>query len=164
MSPDLTSLRSVAGVDGAFLFNSAGVLLARDLPDLYTDQFLLSLQNSIQLAFNTADQYIGIYDDLLFCYRERIIYIRRLENLMLCAIALPTSSVDGLRIGTNLLISQARLAASSTTRMVIPGPPPVSGGFFDTPTRRPIPRPSSPTPPPPPPKPKPPAKKNDIWG
>jgi hypothetical protein len=116
MPPDLSSLRSVVGVDVAFLFNNAGMFLSRDPPDLYTDQFLLSLQNSIQLAFNTADQYIGIYDDLLFCYQERIIYILRFESFMLCVIAMLTTNIGGLRTGTNLLISQTRLVHWTRSR------------------------------------------------
>jgi predicted regulator of Ras-like GTPase activity (Roadblock/LC7/MglB family) len=169
MSQDLTSLRTVIGADGAFLFHTDGTLHGRDLPNLYSNELLVSLQNPILLAFRTADQYLGTFDDLLLRFRERSLYIRRLEELILCVIALPSCNIDGLRMGSNLLISQAKKIAASA-----PAPTPFSvapaaansGGFFAPPASkpRPIPAAASPQRPAPPSRPGPPPKSKGIWG
>ncbi len=161
MPIDLTSLRSISGVEGSFLYDSSGALLGRDLPALYADDFLISLQTSFQVAFSTADQYIGIFDDLWLSYRERALYIRRLENLMLCVITMPSCNPDGLRIGSNILIMQAlRLLTQPPTIATAPIPPASAvarpAGVF-APSR-------TPAPPKPPSRPRPPSKGNDIWG
>ncbi len=164
MPIDLTSLRSISGVEGSFLYDASGVLLGRDLPALYADDFLISLQPSFQVAFSTADQYIGIFDDLWLSYRERALYIRRLQDLMLCVIAMPSCNPDGLRIGSNILIMQAlRLLTQPPTTATAAIPPASAGarsaGVF-APSRKPAPL----RPPPPPSRPRPPSKGNDIWG
>ena len=169
MSQNLISLRSITGVEGAFYFDSAMILRERDLASFYTNEFLAKWQAPIIQAFKTSDQYIGQFDDLLFRYSERQIYVRRHENQFLCVIALPDLDVDGLRMGARLLITELVKTPSFAVppHQIFQPPQPIqpsqSGGFAETR------HPAKPVAPPqraspPPPQRKPPGKSDGIWG
>lgn len=163
MSQNLIQLRSIIGVEGSFHFDSALVLRERDLASLYTDEFLAKWQAPIIQAFKTSDQYIGQFDDLLFRYSERQIYIRRHENQFLCVIALPDLDMDGLRMGTRLLITElVKIPQVFTPPPIVFQPP--QGGVFTSPqpSARPVTGPQRVTPPAQ--RRKPPGKSDGIWG
>lgn len=163
MSQNLISLRSINGVEGSFHFDSAMNLRERDLASFYTDELLAKLQGPIIQAFKTSDQYIGQFDDLLFRYLERQIYIRRHENQYLCVITLADLDMDGLRMGSRLLINElVKVPVIVFTPPVIFQPPSV--GVFASP--QPAARPAAPLQRPiaPPPRRKPPGKSEGIWG
>ncbi len=163
MSQNLISLRSITGVEGSFHFDSALIQRERDLASFYTDEFLAKWQAPIIQAFKTSDQYIGQFDDLLFRYSERQIYIRRHENQFLCVIALPDLDMDGLRMGTRLLITElVKIPLVFTPPPIVFQPP--QGGVFTSPqpSARPVTAPQRATPPPQ--RRKPPGKSDGIWG
>jgi hypothetical protein len=163
MSQNLISLRCITGVEGSFHFDSAMVLRERDLASFYTDEFLAKWQAPIIQAFKTSDQYIGQFEDLLFRYLERQIYVRRHENQYLCVITLADIDMDGLRMGSRLLLNEL-----VKIPVVVFTPPPVfqppQVGVFTSPQPR-----ARPAAPPqratsPPPRRKPPSTSDGIWG
>lgn len=158
MSQNLVSLRSISGVEGSFHFDSSMVLRGRDLASFYTDEFLALWQGPIIQAFKTSDQYIGQFDDLLFFYQERTIYIRRHANHFLCAITLPDCDLDGLKMGARLLMMELVKTAQAVVFT-----PPTAAIFNPPPQPR---KPAGPLPPSRPltPRPKPPSKSEGIWG
>ena len=162
MSQNLISLRSITGVEGSFHFDSAMILRERDLASFYTDEFLAKWQAPIIQAFKTSDQYIGQFDDLLFRYSERQIYVRRQDSQFLCVIALPDSDIDGLRMGARLLMTElVKIPAFVPPHQIFQ--PPQGGAFAATrPPARPTVPPQRATPPPP--KRRPPGKSDGIWG
>jgi predicted regulator of Ras-like GTPase activity (Roadblock/LC7/MglB family) len=162
MSQELSSLRTIAGVDGSFLFSTSGELWSRDLASFYTTEFLATLQNHILQMFKVADQYIDNFDDLLLSYREKKLYIRRLEAKFLCVITMPECDLGSLRMGCKLLIKQ-------TNQVVTEAPvTEVMKRVFSPPPMPSNPPPRQAPPPPPqrsaPPRPKPPTKSDSIWG
>lgn len=164
MSQNLISLRSIYGVEGSFHFDSAMILRERDLASFYTDEFLAKWQAPIIQAFKTSDQYIGQFDDLLFRYLERQIYVRRHESHFLCVITLADIDMDGLRMGTRLLLNElVKVPVVVFTPPQVFQPPQV--GVFTSPAQ-PAARPAAPAQRPvaPPPRRKPPGKSDGIWG
>lgn len=163
MSQNLVSLRSIAGVEGSFHFDSSMALRERDLASFYTDEFLAKWQGPIIQAFKTSDQYIGQFDDLLFRYSERQIYVRRHENQFLCIIVLPDSDVDGLRMGARLLMTElVKIPAFVIPSTPIFQPPQVGVFASPPPAARPAATPQRVAAPPL--KRKPPGKSDGIWG
>jgi hypothetical protein len=169
MSQNLVSLRSIAGVEGSFHFDSTMALLERDLASFYTDEFIAMWQAPIIQAFQASDQYIGRFEDLLFSYPERQIYIRRHEQHFLCVIALTDCDLTGLRMGARLLIAEL---AKPVVKFVPPAKvfqPPQAGIFNPSwPTARPAAPPAPPRTSAPPrtpaSRPQPPGKSEGIWG
>ncbi len=163
MSQNLISLRSITGVEGSFHFDSAMTLRERDLASFYTDEFLALWQSPIIQAFKTSDQYIGQFDDLLFRYLERQIYIRRHESQFLCVIALPDLDIDGLRMGTRLLMTELVKPPVTFTAPPKIFQPPQAGIFTSPqPATRPVASPQRGSALPP--RRRPPGKSDGIWG
>jgi hypothetical protein len=163
MSQNLVSLRSIAGVEGSFHFDSSIKLLERDLASFYTDEFIAMWQAPIIQAFQASDQYIGRFEDLLFCYPERQIYIRRHENHFLCVIVLTDCDLIGLRMGARLLITELAKPPVKFVPPAIVFQPPQAGIFNPSrPPSRPMGQPAPPRPAPA--RPQPPSKSDGIWG
>jgi predicted regulator of Ras-like GTPase activity (Roadblock/LC7/MglB family) len=99
----LVTLRDVAGIQGSFLINGAGGLVARDLPVVFDDGALWEVGSRIARLRDTFSAVGDDVDVAVMRFEDHKLYLKIIPAGALCILTAAAVNMPALRMAANLV-------------------------------------------------------------
>ncbi len=119
----LAPLRDIEGVEGAFVVNTTGMIVARDLPALFDDEVVQDAGLRIATLFEAVSENFELVDEIDLTYDGFTFSMRRAGAAFLVVVATPRALLQPVKMVSNLVARKLRAAggvAPPATSVLVP--------------------------------------------
>lgn len=116
----LRSLKDVRGVFGSFVTTRSGVVVARDLPDAFSDEVFAQVGPRLARLSETLSVSGGNLDQCVIRYAAHKLHLRRIDWGLVGIISAHDVNTSALRMVTNLVVRRIDPQVSASAGPVPP--------------------------------------------
>jgi len=109
----LKALRDVQGIEGSFIINTSGGLLAKEMPAIFSDTVMEDASPRIARLGETFQSAGVDFETCSVRFAEHFLYIRKLVKGFLCVLTQGNVNLPALKMAVNL--AQRRLISDMET-------------------------------------------------